>query len=166
VREALAAASQKLRFRIIHYSIQGNHLHLIAEGDDTYAVSRAMRGLSIRIAKRLNQLMKRSGQVIEERYFMSVLKTPLAVFQATRYVLNNYRKHAAEWGERLSRDFIDPCSSARWFSHWTCVPAPARDPCPDLDPAIVEPLSAVWREVWTKYGSIEPWFVPSAPRSI
>ena len=166
VRAALIAASRKLRFRIVHYAILGNHLHLIAEGDDTYAVSRAMRGLSIRIARRLNKLMGRRGKVIDERYMLRVLHDARAVFEATRYVLNNYRKHAVEWDERPARDWIDPCSSARWFAHWAYQPARSRDPCPELERGIVEPLSEVWAEVWSPFGVIEPSFVPSSPKSI
>ena len=41
-------------FRVTHFSIQGNHLHLIVEADDAVALSRGMQGLAIRIAKGLN----------------------------------------------------------------------------------------------------------------
>ncbi|RPI58161.1 MAG: hypothetical protein EHM50_11040 [Lysobacterales bacterium] len=160
VREALAAANAKLRFRLVHYSVQGNHLHLIAEADDTYALSRAMRSLSIRIAKRINALMKTRGVRIPERYHMTVIKTPLQMHMTLRYVLNNYRRHAKLWGEHPEPDWVDPCSSAPWFERWVRQPARARDPCPDLDRAISPAKSFLLREAWSAYGLLDPAFVP------
>jgi hypothetical protein len=61
VRGALEAANSKFRFGVIEYSLQGNPLHIIAEAEDTYAVSRAVRGISIRIAKRVNAELGESG---------------------------------------------------------------------------------------------------------
>src|SRR5438876_2144541 len=56
---ALARGGDRFGMRVCEFSIQGNHLHLIAEAADARALSRGMQGLSIRIAKRLNQMMKR-----------------------------------------------------------------------------------------------------------
>lgn len=164
VREALIASNRKIRYRLIHYAIQGNHLHLIVEADDMYALSRAMRGLSIRIARRVNQLMGARGVRIRDRYVMTVLKTPLAVQFALRYVLNNYRRHAATWGRKLPDGWIDPCSSARWFDGWAGRPTRSRDPCPDLPSGIVPPRSDVLRRDWRMYGLLEPSFVPGPHR--
>jgi REP element-mobilizing transposase RayT len=161
IREAFIAAQKKIRFRLCAYSVQGNHLHVIAEADDTYAVSRAMRGLSIRIAKRLNRLMGTRGRVIPVRYFMRVLRTPLEVKRALAYVLNNYRRHAAQWGEVLPVDWLDPYSSARWFDGWSKPVARARgDPLPGLHPGIVPALSNVLCTGWKRFGLIDRAFVP------
>jgi REP element-mobilizing transposase RayT len=164
IREAFIAAQKKIRFRLCAYSVQGNHLHLIAEADDTYAISRAMRGISIRIAKRLNRLMGTRGPVIPIRYFMRVLHTPLQIKRALAYVLNNYRRHAAEWGETLPSDWLDPYSSARWFDGWSKPPARrARgDPLPHLQPGIVPALSNVLRTTWKRFGLVDRAFVPGA----
>jgi REP element-mobilizing transposase RayT len=37
--------------RLIHLSVQSNHLHLIVEAADRNALGRAMRGLQIRMAR-------------------------------------------------------------------------------------------------------------------
>jgi REP element-mobilizing transposase RayT len=160
VRTALAAVCDKLRFRLVDYSVQNNHLHLIAEADDKFALSRAMRSLSIRIAKRINQLMGERGVRIRDRYFMSVLKSPLDVNMARKYVINNHRRHAAQFGRRLAPGFIDPCSSALWFDGWSDPPEPVDDPCPDLPPGIVAPRSDALRFSWKMYGLLDPSYVP------
>jgi REP element-mobilizing transposase RayT len=169
VREAFIAAQQKIRFRLCAYSVQGNHLHLIAEGDDTYAISRAMRGISIRMAKRLNRMMGTRGQVIPVRYHMRVLRNPLQVKRALAYVLNNFRRHAAQWGETVSDGWLDPYSSGRWFDGWAPLPKRARagprDPLPELASGIVVPRSHVLRDGWKRYGLIPLSYVPGASRS-
>jgi REP element-mobilizing transposase RayT len=160
VRTALVAASRKIFFRLIEYSVQRNHLHLIVEADDKFALSRAMRSLSIRIAKRINQVMGARGVRIVDRYFMRVLKTPLDVRTALQYVLNNYRRHEAQFGRCCADGWIDPCSSAIWFRDWAIEPRPARDRCPDLPRGTVIPCSEMLRHDWKLWGRIDPSFVP------
>jgi REP element-mobilizing transposase RayT len=38
------AASEKDGFRVVHFSIQSNHLHLIVEATDEQSLSRGMQG--------------------------------------------------------------------------------------------------------------------------
>jgi putative transposase len=94
--------------RIAHYSIQGNHLHLIVEADDSTALSRGMQGLSIRVAKRLNARLQRSGAVFVERYHAQVLQSRRGVANAIRYVAGNYRHHTLE---HLPEGFRDPLAT-------------------------------------------------------
>jgi hypothetical protein len=164
VRAALVAASQKIRFRLIAYSVQRKHLHLIAEADDKFALSRAIRSLSIRIAKRINQLMQTRGVRIPKRYMLSVLRTKDEVQRALAYVLNNYRRHAAQSRRRVVDGWIDPCSSAVWFDGWCRPPTSTLDPCSDLPRGTVEPRSVVMRHGWKAYGLIDPSFVPGPLR--
>jgi REP element-mobilizing transposase RayT len=101
-------------FRLIHFSIQHHHLHLIAEAKSALSLSRAARGLSIRIARHLNRLWDRKGRVFAERYFARPLKTPREVRNALRYVLLNGAKHDAARGVVLAGG-LDPYSSAPTF---------------------------------------------------
>jgi putative transposase len=96
------------QMRIAHYSIQGNHLHLIVEADDSAALSAGMQGLAIRVAKRLNARLRRSGAVFVERYHTHILESRRAVANAVRYVAGNYRHHTLE---HLPRDFRDPLAT-------------------------------------------------------
>lgn len=99
-------------FRVVHFSIQGNHVHLIVEADGPRALACGMRALSIRLARRLNAMMGRRGRVLEDRYHAHVLRTPAEVRSAVAYVTGNYAKHAAERGERMSPAWSDPYSSS------------------------------------------------------
>src|SRR5262249_38895435 len=124
---------------VVHYSVQSNHLHLIVEARDSRGLTRRVQALAIRLARRLNRLVERSGAVFADRYHARALKTPLEVRRALVYVLNNYRRHADAHGPRLPLSFLDPCSSAAWFDGWDPEwthappdPRAARDPCPHL----------------------------------
>ena len=117
VRDAIRAA-QRESFRIVHFSVLGSHLHLIVETPSARARARGMQGLKVRIARRLNPQLRRTGALFADRYHTRALKTPRDVRNAIRYVLNNARHHEVERGMLLGRDWIDPCSSAAWFDGW------------------------------------------------
>ena len=83
----------KGHFRVVHYSVQGDHIHLIVEATDRKALWRGLQGLGIRIAKAVNRLMRRSGRVIEDRYHANILVNPTMVRNARNYLLTNAQKH-------------------------------------------------------------------------
>jgi hypothetical protein len=112
VRAALAAGSARGAFRLIHFTVQSNHLHLIVEAKDRPALSRGAQGLCVRIAKAVNRLWRRCGPVFADRYHEHVLRTPREVRHALAHVLNNARRHGARFGG------VDPCSSGSWFDGW------------------------------------------------
>ena len=93
IRRAFEKARGRFGARIVEYSVQGNHLHLIIEADDDGALSRAMQGLCIRLAKALNALMSGSGTVFDDHYFSRLLKSPTELVRAIAYVLGNHQHH-------------------------------------------------------------------------
>src|SRR6185436_12144110 len=60
VRSALAAASRSW-FRVLHFSVQSNHVHLMLETIDKARLSKGMRGLAIRVALSVNRALRRRG---------------------------------------------------------------------------------------------------------
>jgi hypothetical protein len=111
VQRGLAAASSE-RFRVAHFSVQTNHVHLLVEAEGARALARGMRGLAIRLAKAINRRLGRKGRVWADRYHGRALCTPREVRHGLVYVLLNGRKHG------VSGRGIDPCSSGAWFSGW------------------------------------------------
>jgi REP element-mobilizing transposase RayT len=112
LRRAFFAGRDRFGFRLNHYSVQGNHLHLIVEATDAQAMSRGMQGLAIRMAKRLNAMMGRHGAVFAERYHSRILRTPAETRNALHYVLFNRHKHLAELGTPIMPAVVDEYSSA------------------------------------------------------
>jgi REP element-mobilizing transposase RayT len=119
VRKALAEARQRFGFRLVHFSVQTNHLHLIAEAAERRALSRGVQGLCIRVARAVNRRLERKGRLFADRYHARALRTPRAAHYALRYVLLNARKHlraeSAGAAQAVPFGFIDSRSSAAWF---------------------------------------------------
>jgi REP element-mobilizing transposase RayT len=113
IRRAFVGGNERFGFRLNQFSVQHNHLHLMVEAEDARALSRGIKGLEIRIARRLNRLMQRRGQVFPDRYHAHILRTPSEVRRALSYVLENLRKHEAQRGNQLLPNQIDEYSSAR-----------------------------------------------------
>jgi REP element-mobilizing transposase RayT len=108
---AIYAAANRFDVRIVRFSVQGNHLHLLVEARDHESLARAAKGLLVRIARRLNRLMSRSGRVLGDRYHARLLRTPTEVRRAIDYIRDNQKQHARAWGDRLPAGWIDPYSS-------------------------------------------------------
>jgi REP element-mobilizing transposase RayT len=121
IAPALAEGRERFGFRLVHFSVQANHLHLVAEADDARALARGMQGLGVRLAKALNRVLERRGRVFADRYHAHVLRSPREVANAVAYVLGNAIIHAARRGERVHPDAIDPMSSA-WERHAVAQP--------------------------------------------
>ena len=120
--------SRKPAFHVAHYSIQGNHLHLLAEAESEEALARGIQGLEVRIARKLNRLANRRGKVFADRYHVHVLGTPREVKHAVRYVLGNFAIHAGRRGEHVRANFSDPCCSARFLGAPIPEDAPVTPP--------------------------------------
>jgi REP element-mobilizing transposase RayT len=112
IASALRLGGDRFDVRVVEFSVQGNHIHLVVEAPNRHALARAIQGLSIRVAKGLNRMMGRSGRVFDDRYHARMLRTPTEVRHAIHYVLENARKHATQRGETYAPDYMDPYSSA------------------------------------------------------
>ncbi|HEY3355825.1 MAG TPA: transposase [Polyangia bacterium] len=63
VLEIITGVAQRPDCRIVQFSVQDDHLHLIVEADDAGAVSSGARGFAIRVARAVNRILGRSGPV-------------------------------------------------------------------------------------------------------
>lgn len=125
VRLALLRASRRdpARFRILQFSVQRDHVHLVVEATDKRALSSGLHGLSIRVARYVNDLLGRRGPLWADRWHGRALQTPREVRNALAYVLGNFRKHGVRGcaGPRRGRAGawgIDPYASGEWFDGW------------------------------------------------
>ena len=143
---AFESGRERFGFRLIHFAVLGNHVHLMTEAEDRRAHSRGTQGLAIRIAKRLNKLWNRRGKVFADRFHGRELGTPREVRNALNYLMHNARKH----GLRIAPTGPDPYSSGRWFDGWRDL---ARDrvwPAP-----LAAARSWLLRKGWRRWGLIQ-----------
>ena len=154
-------------FRLVHYSIQSNHAHLIVEAVDREALGRGMMALGARLARAVNRAARLSGAVLADRYHVRILRTARECHRALRYVLLNARRHAAKLGRVLGASLhFDRASSARWFDGWRAIcpePERARDTRPVLAP-VARPRTWLLTVGWRRYGLLDPLDVPGPVR--
>jgi hypothetical protein len=149
-------------FRPVHYSLQGNHAHLLVEAAHGQALARGMKAIGARLARAVNRVFGRLGPVLADRYHMRSLKTPREVRHALRYVLLNARKHARRPtdGTRLDR-----ASSGRWFDGWRRVhAAPGGVDADTADRPVAPARSWLLTTGWRRHGPLDPGDVPGRSR--
>ena len=160
IERSFALGCERRGFRLVHYSLQGNHVHLIVEASGPRSLARGMKSVAARLARAVNRVFQRSGPVLADRYHHRVLRTPREVRNALAYVLLNARRHAAQAGRALSRAFaLDPASSARWFDGWSRATEPSP---PEPHAAVSPPRGWLLRVGWRSCGLIDPSEVPGA----
>jgi REP element-mobilizing transposase RayT len=106
--KAFEGGKDRFGFRLVHYSVQGNHLHLIVEAEDAKSLSRGMQGLGIRLACAVNRVQQREGSVFSDRYHAHALRSRTEVARAIAYVIGNWFRHA---GVEMSLWDVDQLSS-------------------------------------------------------
>jgi len=157
LEQSFAAVRARGDFRLVHYTLQDTHAHLIVEASNARALGRGMMAVGARIARALNRTFGHRGPVLAERFHARVLRTPREVRNALAYVLLNTRRHA----RRLWRGTrIDPASSGRWFDGWRQgqhVDGPNVDTMP-----VSRPHTWLLAIGWRRHGLIDPEEVPGA----
>ena len=159
IRKSFSAASERGDFRLVHYSVQSDHVHLIVEASDQDALGRGMKAINARIARAVQRVFDVCGRVLSGSYHAHLLKTPRQVYRAIAYVLMNTRKHFMQKPGRAPRQVqLDPASSARWFEGF------ARQLSADRTGSceVSHPRSWLLGRGWRKHGLIDPAFVPGS----
>jgi REP element-mobilizing transposase RayT len=155
-------------FRLVHYSVQGNHAHFIVEARDQHALGRGMMAIGSRLALAVNRVMgRKKGRVVADRYHARLLRTPREVRNALRYVLLNARHHAvvtAQTARRAMEVVLDPASSARWFDGWktrnSSVPNTLERSAPATPPPVARARTWLLTLGWRRHGLLDPADVP------
>ncbi|MCZ7684921.1 MAG: transposase [Sandaracinaceae bacterium] len=163
--QALRVARERLGARIVHYSVQNDHVHLLVEAKSAQVLSRAMQGLAVRLARAFNRVMERAGKVFADRFHERVLRTPREVRHCIQYVLGNAKKHGI--GRSAAR-WVDGMSSAPWFDGWRGEVRYELPACAGggADPPVAAPRTWLLARGWRKAGGLlDPSHVPGPKRT-
>jgi REP element-mobilizing transposase RayT len=157
--------SNSAHFGVVHYSLQDNHVHLIVEAVSTAALVSGMRGLMVRVARRVNRVLFRCGRFWADRWHGRALTRPRQVRNALVYVLQNRLKHCALLNPHARRAAsarwqLDPLSSAAWF-HGFATSLPVGF-CSIGPPCVVPAKTWLLTVGWLRHGRIR---IGEAPRS-
>jgi len=174
IRKATRTTARREDFRIVHLSLQHDHVHLLVEADDKAALASGMQGFQISAAKHLNAAIskgrsgpRRRGSVFPDRYHRVEITSPRQTRNALSYVLNNWRRHQADLSERARGWHLDWYSSGPLFRDWQEHGGEAvlLEPPPNYVPLFVHPPKTWLLSVgWKKSGPVSYRAVPSAPQ--
>ena len=163
LERSFAAGCERPGFRLVHYSLLGNHAHLIVEAHDRATLGRGMMSVASRLARAVNRIAGRTGEVLADRYHVRMLSTPREVHRALRYVLLNARRHAAKVRAKLNAVVrLDPASSGRWFDGWNRTRIVAKETRRRAHerPAVARARTWLLTMGWRRHGLIDPADVP------
>jgi REP element-mobilizing transposase RayT len=164
IERTFAVGCARRGFRLVHYSLQSNHAHLVIEARDRDALGRGMKAIGARFARAVNRIAKRSGPVLADRYHLRLLPTPKEVRNALRYVLLNARRHAATAHAAITKTVrLDPASSARWFDGWKRKAdlTDGDEPAASLpQPPVAKARTWLLTTGWRRHGLLDPADVP------
>ncbi len=174
VRKAMYATLVRADFRIVHISLEHDHVHLLVEADHKLALSRGMQGFEIAAARQLNAAVskargrRRTGRVFADRYHARVITSPRQARHALSYVLNNWRKHKQDRGMESMFWDVDYFSSGVSFCGWREL-----DGSPFLPPvppgyerlSVSRPRTWLLEKGWMRSGSISMHARPGPRRA-
>ena len=121
VREATITAAMRERFRLIHVSLQRNHIHMLVEAENKAALARGMQGFQISAARNINTALgdgkrRRRGRVFADRYHLEVITTPTQA----RHAIASYSATSGNMA-KIGWDWPAPGWSIR-FPPASCFP--------------------------------------------
>jgi hypothetical protein len=139
ILDALREGREKDGFRVCHFRVMPDRLHLLVEAASTERLARGMQGLSIRIARGVNRTLEREGRFYQDRYDAKVLRGGKEVHATLVALLVD----DAAGGEGFS--------SAAWFedAEWKRSPAEeklAKKHESPIAPAKTRLLAGGWRK--------------------
>lgn len=118
VLKVLHGAIKKARLiglRIIHYTLEYDHVHLMVEADNNLVIGRGMQSFGIAFSKGINRIKETKGQVFKTRYHFRKLNSPKEVRNALHYIIGNSTKH------RSALSALNPFNSLLAFNETNSV---------------------------------------------
>jgi putative transposase len=159
LRGTLRRGCERGDFRVLHYSVQADHVHLLVESAGRSALARGMKSIGARLARAIQRAFALAGPVLDGRYHLRVLRTPREVRNAIAYILLNAQHHLLKRfrgsPRRLSSVVLAAASSARWFDGWASG-IPRAVTATEGEPEVARPHTWLARVGWRRHGLIDP----------
>jgi hypothetical protein len=92
--------------RIVHYSLEHDHVHLYAEASDNKTLAKGMKALGGSLVKKIHRHLGTKGSFYKTRYHLRILRSAMEVKHVLNYILKNGIKH------KRTTSIIDPYNSA------------------------------------------------------
>jgi REP element-mobilizing transposase RayT len=81
------------RLKIVHYTLEYNHIHLLVEAEIKQLVHQGMQAFGISLAKKINTIKRLKGTVYKHRYHLRKINSPRDLKNVLHYIFNNGIHH-------------------------------------------------------------------------
>ncbi len=171
VGRAVIAVLPRGDFRIVHLSLETDHVHVICEADHHGALASGIKAFQSSAAQHINQVLSAErgarirGQVFRDRYHARRLTSPTQARNALAYVLNNWRHHGQDTSPVTRGWRVDYFSSGPSFAGWLERSGSAfLDPVPATYERLMVARPQTWLLAtgWQRTGTISMATVPGA----
>jgi putative transposase len=172
VRRATQVVLGRSDFRIVHISLENDHLHAIVEADSDRALAQGIKAFESSAAQRLNRALSKAqrrrvrGTVFPDRYHARLVTSPRQARNAIGYVVNNWRRHKQDQDIDTMFWVVDFFSSGPSFAGWRELDRPdaaCEIPAGYQPLAVARPRTWLLDKGWRKAGTISWRDVPGAP---
>lgn len=99
--------ARKQGLRIIHFSLEYDHVHLLVEAADNVVLGKGMQSFGVTLSKAINRLRKVSGDVYKHRYHFRQIYSSRELKNVMNYIFSNGLKH------QTVKAFVNPFHSIR-----------------------------------------------------
>jgi REP element-mobilizing transposase RayT len=99
--------ARKMGLRVIHYSLEYDHVHLLIEAENNFILGKGMQAFGVTFSKALNRLRKIKGSVYKHRYHFRKIVGARQLKNVMNYIFSNGLKH------KTSKSLINPFNSIR-----------------------------------------------------
>jgi REP element-mobilizing transposase RayT len=147
LRTSFRKGCERGDFRVVHYSVQTDHVHLVVEAAGKRALAGGMKSIGARLARAVHRAFALDGPIVDGRYHLRVLRTPREVRNALAYVLLNARHH---WRKR-----------GGVADGWASRARPSAAPPPG-EREVAAPHTWLARIGWRRHGLIDPAGPPAS----
>ena len=99
--------ARKKGLKIIHYSLEFDHVHLLVEADDNAELAIGMQSFGVTLSKAINRMRKMKGAVYKHRYHFRQISSSRELKYVMKYIFSNGVKHGT------AHTMINPFNSIR-----------------------------------------------------
>ncbi len=99
--------ARKQGLKVIHYSLEYDHIHLLIEADNNLVLGKGMQSFGVTIAKAINRLKKIKGGVYLHRYHLRIITGPKQLKNVMNYIFTNGIKHGS------AKSIVNPYNSIK-----------------------------------------------------
>jgi hypothetical protein len=141
-RRSLLEASERGAFRVVHFALQDEHVHMLVEAKGKQALASGMKSIAARLGRAVNRVWSRRGPALDSRYQHRLLRTPAEVRLALADMRGSPSRERGDSGSAKLPP-LHPASSTRGF----VGRRPSRTADSVSDGAVAHPRTRLLRSV-------------------